>query len=161
MKHIPLKFICSFFFSAVLIFSSCKQESATSSPDLTQIRAEIQAMENTYAAAQNSGDVAAIMPYYANDAVSMTDKAPSASGSAAIMERLKKDLGQNKNTYQFDVVDVFAGDNLVVETGKTTVKDSTGTVVSTGKYLSVFEKRDSTYVCIRDIYNEDAAPASK
>ena len=27
--------------------------------------------------------------------------------------------------------------------------------VTTGKYVSVFEKRDGKYICIRDIYNSD------
>lgn len=52
-------------------------------------------------------------------------------------------------------MDVFAAGDLVVETGKCTFKDASGAVIRTGKYLSLFEKRDGKYVCIRDIYNDD------
>lgn len=126
--------------------------------DLSQVRTEIQAMENAYALAQNAGDVAAIMAYYASDAVSLPNEKPIASGTEAIMNYLKEDLeaDSTSNTSTFEVMDIFADGRYVVETGKSTVKDSNGAVVSTGKYMSLFEKRDGKYVCIRDIFNTDA-----
>lgn len=145
--------------SSFLFTVACKtapvQPPAT---DLSQIRTEIQAMENAYALAQNAGDVAAIMAYYASDAVSLPNEKPIASGSEAIMNYLKEDLkaDSTSNTSTFEVMDIFADGRYVVETGKSTVKDSNGAVVSTGKYMSLFEKRDGKYVCIRDIFNTDA-----
>lgn len=126
--------------------------------DLAQIRTEIQAMEDAYALAQNAGDVAAIMAYYASDAISLPNEKPVASGSEAIMNYLKEDIAANmtKQTSTFEVVDLFADGRYVVETGKSTNRDSTGAIGSTGKYMSLFEKREGKYVCIRDIFNTDA-----
>ena len=126
--------------------------------DLAQIRTEIQAMEDAYALGQNAKDVAAIMPYYAGDAVSLPDEHPPVSGADAIMAYLKEDLLADTLGYSssFEVIDLFTDGRYVVETGKSTVKDSTGAVISTGKYMSLFEKRDGKYVCIRDIFNTDA-----
>jgi len=50
---------------------------------------------------------------------------------------------------------VYAAGDLVVETGKGTIKDLTGTVVMTSKYMSLFENRNGKYLCIRDCYNND------
>ena len=68
------------------------------------------------------------------------------------------EIGENtaKKMASYEVVDLFTGGDLVVETGKTTIKDSTGTVVRTGKYMSVFQKVAGKYVCIRDISNSDS-----
>ncbi len=35
-------------------------------------------------------------------------------------------------------------------------KDASGKVIRTGKYMAIWEKRDGKYICIRDIYNDDA-----
>lgn len=145
--------------TSFLFIVACKTAPVDSpAPDLGQIRTEIQAMENAYAVAQNAKDVTAIMAYYASDAVSLPNEKPIASGAEAIMNYLKEDLMADStgNTSTFEVMDIFADGRYVVETGKSTVKDSTGAVVSTGKYMSLFEKREGKYVCIRDIFNTDA-----
>ena len=56
----------------------------------------------------------------------------------------------------FEIADVFGDENQVTEVGKSIVKDSTGKVTYTGKYMAIWEKRDGKYVCIRDIGNDDA-----
>jgi ketosteroid isomerase-like protein len=45
----------------------------------------------------------------------------------------------------------------VTEIGTAISKDASGKVIRTGKYMAVWEKRDGKYICIRDIYNSDAA----
>jgi hypothetical protein len=39
----------------------------------------------------------------------------------------------------------------VLEIGYYTVVDSTSTAINTGNYMSLFEKRDGQYVCLRDM----------
>ena len=51
---------------------------------------------------------------------------------------------------------VFGDENTVTEVGKMTRKDASGKVVSTGKYMAVWEKRDGKYLCVRDIGNSDS-----
>ncbi len=52
-------------------------------------------------------------------------------------------------------LDVFGSENQVTEVGKSTIKDATGKVTYTGKYMAIWEKRDGKYVCVRDIFNDD------
>lgn len=161
-------------FSAVLVMgamfiASCEQappaaateETAApvpAKPDLAQIRTEIQTIENAWAAAQNAKDLNALMAMYTDDAVSMPDGQPANSGKAAIQKYLEKEFAKNAagNAYAFETLDVYAGENTVTEVGKTTIKDASGKVVSTGKYVAVFEKRDGKYLCIREIFNDDS-----
>lgn len=135
------------------------EEMATpAEPDLAAIKAEIQALELAWAAADNAGDVPALLAFYSDDAVSMGGGSPMAVGKAAIQKELEADMASRPagGTVSYDVLDVFGDENTVTEVGKTTRMDASGKVVSTGKYMAVWEKRDGKYVCIRDIGNNDS-----
>lgn len=132
-------------------------------PDLGQIKAEIQAMEDAYAVAENAKDANGVVVYYADDAVNMPNNEPEVSGKEAILNRIKTQMEKDTSgvTVAFQVQNITAAGNYVIEAGKSTVTHPGGKI-TTGKYLSIFEKRDGRYVCIRDIWNEDApkdAPA--
>lgn len=146
--------------AGLLVFTSCKQAPSGETEvalDMEAIRAEIQAMEDAYATAYSAGDASAVMSYYADDAVSMPANEPSALGKAAIMASIQKSIDERKSptTQAYEVVDLYAEGDLLVETGRSTTKDSTGTVINTGKYMSIFKKVDGKYICIRDISNSD------
>lgn len=155
--------------SCVLLFASCredeKKETAAATavtepakPDLAQIRSEIVAIENAWAAAQNAKDVPALMAMYADDAVSMPDGEPSLSGKAAIQKKQEADFAKPSKfaSVAFETVDVYAQGDVVTEVGKTMYKDAAGKTTGGGKYIAVFEKRDGKYLCIREIYNQDS-----
>ncbi len=82
------------------MFASCNQEAShdasahstkteAAKPDMAQVRSEITAVENQWAIAQNAKDIKGLMAPYADDAVSMTDGAPTLSGKAAIQIKIK------------------------------------------------------------------------
>jgi uncharacterized protein (TIGR02246 family) len=148
----------SFFFAVfsavILLMASCQQPVT---PDLTKIRTEIQAMENAYAAGLNAGDADAVIAYYADDAVSMVNNAPVAAGRDNLLKMVQQEIANDtiKGSVSFELVEIFAAGDLVVEIGKSVTKNSEGTVIKTGKYMSLFEKRNGKYICIRDIYNDD------
>jgi uncharacterized protein (TIGR02246 family) len=155
--------------SCVLLFASCqeaeKKETPAATtvtehakPDLTQIRAEIVAIENAWAAAQNAKDVNALMALYADDAVSMPDGEPMLTGKAAIQKKQAADFAKPSKyaSIAFETMDVYAQGNVVTEVGKTMYKDAAGKTTGGGKYIAVFEKRDGKYLCIREIYNQDS-----
>jgi len=127
-------------------------------PDMAAIKAEIQALENAWAAADNARDANAVAAFYADDALSMSNDKPTIAGKAAILADITEGLAKKAagTTVAYEVQDVFGDENFVTEVGISTVKDATGKVISTGKYMAVWEKRDGKYVCIRDIYNNDA-----
>ncbi len=147
----------SFLFAAVAAFSLLFVSCQPAKPDLAKIRTEIQALENGYADGLNAKVANAVAIYYSDDAVSMDNNAPAASGKDAILKMIQQEIASDttKNVVSFETIDIFAAGDLVVETGKATYKDSDGNVVKSGKYMSLFEKRDGKYLCIRDIYNDD------
>lgn len=138
---------------SILLLTSCQP----AKPDLAQIRTEIQAMEDAYAEGLKAKDANAVLAYYAEDAISMANNQPSVSGHDALLKMIQQDIASDttNTVVSFETVDLFAAGDLVTETGKAIYKDTDGNVVKTAKYMSVFEKRNGKYVCIRDIYNND------
>jgi uncharacterized protein (TIGR02246 family) len=127
-------------------------------PDMAAIKAEIQALESSWAAADNARDANAVAAFYADDAMSLSNDKPMIMGKAAILLDAQESLAKKAvgSTVAYDVQEVFGDENQVTEVGKATTKDAAGNVIYTGKYMAVWEKRDGKYICIRDIYNNDA-----
>ncbi len=146
-----------------LYFTACSEAAKeTAPPDLAALKAEIQAKEDAFAAAEKAKDAEAVAAYYADDAVSYNRNKEPLSGKAAIKagiaQRIAADTTGNLSTYQ--VVDLFADGNLLVEIGSFTSKNPAGQETDKGHYLSVFQKRDGKYVCIRDM-NVTSIPEKK
>lgn len=132
-------------------------EPVEAKPDMVAVKAEIQALETAWAAADKAGDVNALMSYYSDDAVSMGGGTPMAVGKAAIQKQMEENFAKRPAGTQvsYEVMEVFGNENLVTELGKITRMDASGKVTSTGKYMAIWEKQDGKYVCIRDIGNDD------
>ncbi|UOK43896.1 MULTISPECIES: YybH family protein [Flavobacterium] len=142
-----------------LLFSCNNKKEETAAPvvDKEQIKKEIQAKEDEFAATYNAGELKDI-GYYADDATTFFQNRPPLVGKPAIIEFLKSDLnGGSKNKISFQTNDVFVSNdgNQVVEVGSYKVVDSTNTTVNSGNYMSLFEKRDGKYVCVRDMSASD------
>lgn len=127
-------------------------------PDMAAIKAEIQSLEDAWAAAENAGDVTALLAFYADDAVSMGGGSPMAVGKAAIQKEIEAGQAARPagTSVKYEVLDVFGNESTVTEVGKTTRTDASGKVISSGKYMAIWEKRDGKYVCVRDISNNDS-----
>jgi uncharacterized protein (TIGR02246 family) len=132
-------------------------EPAAEMPDMAAVKVEIQALETAWAAADNARDVAAVVAFYADDAVTLSNNQSMISGKANIMKDIETSLAKKPkgNTVSYDVMDVYGTADVVTEVGKITTKDAGGKVTYTGKYMAVWEKRDGKYVCVRDISNDD------
>ena len=143
----------------VLLMTSCNtnQENSTQvGIDKEQIKKEIQARENQFAEIYNSGELKKI-GYYADDAITFYQNMAPLTSKAERLAFLKPDLNSNSNMITFKTNEVFPskdGDQ-VLEIGAYTVVDSTNAVISTGNYMSLFEKRDGKYVCLRDMSASD------
>lgn len=126
-------------------------------PDMAAVKAEIQTLESSWAAADNARDANAVAAFYADDALSMSNDKPTLVGKAAILADITEGLAKKAagSTVSYEVMEVFGDEKVVTEVGKSITKDATGKVISTGKYMAVWEKRDGKYICIRDIYNND------
>ncbi|MBK9256075.1 MAG: nuclear transport factor 2 family protein [Saprospiraceae bacterium] len=160
-----MRFSMIFIFVGFLFLSSCKQVEDTSASlaepsqsDMTNVKAEIQALETAWATAQNAKDINALMAMYADDAISMPDGAPILNGKTAIQAKMAEEFASVPDglTSVYTVQDVYGDANTVTEVGTGVTTDSTGAVVRTGKYVAIWQKRDGKYLCIREIYNNDA-----
>jgi ketosteroid isomerase-like protein len=137
---------------------ACNTKKAEPAVDTEQIKKEIQAKEDEYAATYNAGERKNI-GYYADDATTFAQNSPPLVGKAAILEYLYANIDSlNKNNkISFTTKEVFVSNdgNQVVEIGYYSVVDSTNTPVNTGNYMTLFVKRDGKYVCLRDISASD------
>jgi ketosteroid isomerase-like protein len=135
-----------------------KTEPTAALIDKEQIKKEIQAKENEFAEAYNSG-IAKSIGYYADDAISFSQNRAPLVGKAAIVEYLITDLNpaDKSNKISFTTNEVFVSNdgNQVVEIGYYKVVDSTNTDVNTGNYMVLFEKRNGKYVSVRDMSASD------
>ena len=139
-----------------------KEEPAAVVIDKEQIKKEIQAKEDEFAATYNAG-VLKDIGYYADDATTFLQNRPALVGKEAIIEFLKSDIPANTNKISFKTNEVFVSNdgNMVVEVGHFTVVDSTNTGINKGNYMSLFEKRNGKYVCVRDMSASDVTLPSQ
>ena len=136
-----------------LVLSACATTEKEEVLDMAKVQAEIQAMEDAYAAGEKAKDADAVAAYYADDAISYTRNKQPLSGKKAIRDNIAnniaKDTVENYNVYK--VVDIFAEGNSAVEIGSWTEFDSSGKETENGNYMSFFQKRDGKYICVRDM----------
>ena len=127
-------------------------------PYMAKIKAEIKAIEDAWAAASNKKDVATIVGFYADDAISMNDDQPMLVGKAAIQKVVEAEMAKRPKNAKtvFETLNLYGDENRVTEVGKTTLTDSAGKVTYTGKYMAVWEKRNGKWLTIRDMSNDDA-----
>ena len=152
VKGVLLSGICLLMISC----NSKKEETATTEIDKEQIKQEIQAKENAFADLYNTGELKDI-GYYADDATSFFQNRPPLIGKEAIVEFYKSAISSTSNKISFTSKDIFVSNdgNQVVEIGYFKVVDSTNTPINTGNYMSLFEKRNGKYVCVRDMSASD------
>jgi ketosteroid isomerase-like protein len=143
-----------------LFLVSCNTKTQeTSAPavvDKEQIKKDIQAKEDEFAATYNAGELKNI-GYYADSATSFYQNRPPLVGRAAIVEFLKSDLISNTDKISFKTNDVFVSNDgsQIVEIGYFKVIDSANNAINTGNYMSLFEKSDGSYKCLRDMSASD------
>ncbi|WP_293895383.1 nuclear transport factor 2 family protein [Flavobacterium sp.] len=161
MKHTLLKSLALGVMIAFAIACQPKKESTTDAApavDKEKIKAEIVAMETVMAQMYNMRS-AASEEYYDNDATSFSQNKPPLVGKFAIDKSIKDDLESfpEGDIISFSVNEIFPSSdgNQVVEIGSYKVVDAKETVKFTGNYMSLFERKDGKFVCVRDMGASD------
>jgi len=158
MKNMIAKTVLSGLITSLLFACNEKKEgpAAPAAVDKEQIKQEIQAKEDSFAAVYNSGEMRNI-GYYADDAVSYFQNRPPLVGKSAIVSFLKSDIVSIADKISFKTKEIFVSNdgNLVVEIGAFNLIDSLNAPINAGNYMSVFEKRDGKYVVVRDMSASD------
>ena len=155
IKASLLLYIISF---TVACNSKKEEQTAPTVFDKQQIKKEIQAKEDEFAATYNAAEIKNI-GYYADDAISFSQNKAPLVGRQAIVEYLKAgiDSSSKGNKISFVTNEVFPSSdgNQVVEIGYYKLSDSTDVAINTGNYMVLFEKRDGRYVSVREMSASD------
>ena len=148
--------ILGFIVFLVVACNDKKEESAAQVIDKEQIKKDIQAKEDEFAAVYNSGELKNI-GYYADEATTYFPNRAPLIGKQAIIDFLKSDLTSNTDKLTFTTKEVFVSSdgNQVLEVGYFKLVDSSNLTFNTGNYMSYFEKRNNKYVCVRDMSASD------
>src|SRR5215203_4230833 len=128
MKNNTTKAVLLLLGGIITLMFACntkKEEPAAAVVDKEQIKKEIQAKEDEYAALYNGAELKNI-GYYADDATSFfQNRAP------------------------------LVGKEAIVEFGYYKVVDSANIAINTGNYMVLFEKRNGKYVSVREMSASD------
>jgi uncharacterized protein (TIGR02246 family) len=113
----------------------------------------------------NTHDAAALAALYADDAVLMMPGAAMVRGRDAIKAAYEKDMAAMAkagltNNLGNDSQIAASGD-LAYESNTFSATDKAGKVVDSGKYLTVFAKRDGKWMIVRDTWNSDTPPQTQ
>jgi ketosteroid isomerase-like protein len=157
MKKIMIKVICLGFMTSLAISCNEKKEDAPVVViDKEQIKKDIQAKEDEFAATYNAGEMKNI-GYYSDSATSFYPNRAPLVGKAAIVDFLKTNLISNTDKLSFQTNEVFPSSdgNQVIEVGYFKLVDSANAVLNTGNYMSLFIKRNGHFECERDMSASD------
>lgn len=149
--------------STMLLFTACSTAEKQEPIDMANVKAEIQAMEDAYAAGEKAKDANAVAAYYSEDAISYSRNSQPDSGRDAIRDRIAADIANDTtgNYSVYKVVDVFAEGNMAVEIGSWTQFDTSGAELENGHYMSFFQKNsEGKYECVRDMNASTKAVSS-
>ena len=134
-----------------------------SSADPAAEVAALHAVDDAWVKAVNAGDVDTVAGLYDEHAVLLPPGAPAAKGQAAIRAFFAKiipPLAKDGLTFSLDAKAAGgAHGDFGWSSGSYLLKDKTGHVVDTGKYLSVSRKKDGKWLYVRDTWNSDGPPA--
>lgn len=146
--------------AALLSLAGC----APSAPEAGNSKADEDAMRQgteAWVAAYSKGDVDAILALYAEDAVVMPPGVPAASNHEALREFLTTDIATSAGTtLELGASTSGVSGNLGWHAGAFTVKDTSGNLRGTGKYMEVWRKQDGKWLILRDMWNLDAPPTT-
>jgi ketosteroid isomerase-like protein len=126
--------------------------------------AALHAVDQVWLKSYNGGDVDTIASLYDEHAVLLPPGAPPMNGRAAIRAFFSKDMAESaKAGVTFNLgpnPDGGVSGDMGWASGTYVVKDKSGKVVDTGKYLSVSAKKGGKWLYVRDTWNSDGTPPS-
>jgi ketosteroid isomerase-like protein len=127
--------------------------------------AAIHAVDDVWVKSFNTRAADTMAAQYDEHAVLLPPGAPAAQGQAAIRAFFANMMPEaTKEGLEFTLGAKPAGGargDMGWSSGTYTLKDKTGHVIDTGKYLSVSRKKDGKWLYVRDTWNSDGPPASQ
>jgi len=131
--------------------------------DTAADKSAIDAVEAAWYKGYNAGDGAAVTAVYAEDAVLNVPGLPALRGKASIGDFYAKDapafVSAGHSESDGPISEVGVSGDLAWRWGTYQVVDKSGATVDTGKYITVFQRKDGKWMILRDIWNSDAPAA--
>jgi uncharacterized protein (TIGR02246 family) len=144
----------------VLVLGSVQSFAADPPAEVTALHA----VDDAWVKAFNDRDPDTMAAQYDEHAVLLPPGAPAARGRAAIRTFFASLLPEAvKEGHTFSLVANPAGGargDMGWSSGSYVLKDKTGKVIDTGKYLSVSRMKDGKWLYVRDTWNSDGPPPS-
>jgi ketosteroid isomerase-like protein len=141
----------------VSFFTACNPKTAEPVAvviDKEQVKKEIQAIENKFAAIYTHRNPDSLT-YYAEDAISYFVGQMPIVGKDSIHSYIIQELEYVPEGAKLinETMEIFVTDdgNNVAEIGAYKMLDSAGVIIQNGHYFSFFAKRNGRYVCTRDM----------
>jgi ketosteroid isomerase-like protein len=142
-----------------MVFTLAAFSVQSSGADSAQEMAALQAADQSWLKAYNSGDADALANLYDEHAALLAPGTPSVNGRAAIRAFFAHETAESaKAGVTFSLGPKPTGGvsgDMGWQSGTYAVKDKAGKVVDTGKYLSVSMKKDGKWLYVRDTWNSD------
>ena len=130
--------------------------------DTAADEAAIRAVNPAWFAAHQAGDADGVAALYADDAVLSIPGAPPVRGRPAIREAFAADIAAMQaaglKNNQGAAPEFGVSGDLGWEWNTFSVTDQSGSTVDTGKYVTVYARRDGKWLIVRDIWNSDTPP---
>ena len=133
----------------LLAFVSCAQPPV-------DIRAEVEAFNEKWAAALNRGDAAGVAALNTEDAHSLPPNSEAVSGREAIQSLVQGLFDAGLKDVVLEIVEVAVSGNLAYEIGKytATVESEEGEAITeTGKFVVILKYVDGSWKIHVDIWN--------
>ncbi len=145
--------------------AACSPSDTTHPADAGAAAAEaaIRAGTTAWNDAYNAGDVEKIVALYSEDTVVMPPYVPAISGRDALKAYLTKDMAAAKTAglvAKDGTSSVGVSGDLAWHAGSSSVVDAAGKTVETGSYIEVWRRTNGQWRMVRDIWNDDAPPAT-
>ena len=138
----------------IVIFAACLMLLAA--PALAQTKAQIQQLNDQWAAAFNAGNAAAVAAMYTQDAYVLPAGAPMVKGRAAIEGLWKQEMTQLSvdkiTTLDVKPLGLIAAREIGTATLTTKAQPSQQVVI---KYAVVWQREGGRWKLLQDIWNSD------
>lgn len=144
--------------ATVFAITSCKQattEQVTDSFNMDSVKAEIAAMNKTYAEAFAKNDSVDFLAHYTTDAIIYPPNMPALSGADGIKAFFKGAVGMGVSSVEAVTKEVLGSKESVAEIGTYLIKSNTGATIETGKFIVIWKQENGKWKMHRDIFNAD------
>ena len=143
--------------AALVALAGCAKPGPTPADD-----AAVRAVNPAWFKAYDAGDADGVAALYAEEAVLSIPGMPPIRGRTAIKDAVAKDIAAMQaaglSNKPGDAPEFGIGADMAWEWSAFSIADKSGATVDTGKYVTVYAKKDGKWMIVRDIWNTDSAP---